>query len=174
MEYKVDILWSKHSEHANLLRLELRKALKGIGVIPCWSEQLSSHVYIKFFFKNVEEDMIIVNGHVIYSSDNSHEISHEELAEKIIYFDTFPKLRKRLNMNTSLISALLVTILPKCPFCLAVYVGIFSIAGIELLPFYSWLSYFLALVLIIVMISLTYRAFKRNIYLPVYFAFNPF
>lgn len=77
------------------------------------------------------------------------------------------KRRKIIPVNSSVVFAMGLTIMPKCPLCWAAYLSVFSSLGLGTIDYQSW---FLPAMLILLLSSLGfmfYQAYCRKIYGPV-------
>lgn len=169
MNLTINLVWASDSQPDNTLRKKLRDALLEVGILPCWQEYHAKQRKIPSIYRGIKNNLISINDHKVYDAGQSSILSQSELAQKIINYNKYPKLKRRLNINTSLIPAILIAIFPKCPFCLATYMGVLGVTGLGALPHYAWFGYVLALSLSGVILLISYRALQRKIYLPIYF-----
>ena len=65
--------------------------------------------------------------------------------------------------------ALGLALFPKCPLCWAAYLSLFGIAGLESIPYSPWLQPVLAILLLLNLTSIWYRARGTGRMLPFYF-----
>jgi len=64
--------------------------------------------------------------------------------------------------------ALGLALFPKCPFCWAAYLSLFGIAGLQSIPYSPWLQPVLAVMLLLNLTSIWFRARAMNRLLPFY------
>jgi len=64
--------------------------------------------------------------------------------------------------------ALGLALFPKCPFCWAAYLSLFGIAGLQSIPYAPWLQPVLAVMLLLNLTSIWFRARATNRLMPFY------
>lgn len=167
MELKVHLIWTDFPQ--NKFRVVLREALMKLDLLPCWNEYRAKQKGLPTNYLAIRKNSLVVNGRVVYIMDDHVDVSADELVQRIIAFERFPEVKGRLSFKNPIIPAVMVALLPKCPFCLAAYFGVFGVTGLELLPYYPWIKYVSICVLTVVIAMLIYKARKANSFAAVYF-----
>ena len=85
-------------------------------------------------------------------------------------WDTYIMLEKKVSFRFTLIPAIVIGVLPKCPFCFAAYMGILGITGLEIMPYYFWVRLSLSLLLVTAIVAMIYKARQLKTSLLLYFA----
>src|SRR6185369_16794604 len=65
-------------------------------------------------------------------------------------------------------AAVALALFPKCPLCWAAYLSLFGIAGLESIPYAPWLQPLLAIMLLLNLTSIWFRARATNRLMPFY------
>lgn len=174
---QVDVIWKDDSSNLLALRKCLRQALTHIGALPSWQEWRIGSKVVPPQFRKHKSLTILVNGHPVFEHREQMPVAAEHLppvellATRIKETAALPSRLKpvsRLSLILSFIPALLLALLPKCPFCWAAYMSLFSTLGIGTIPYQPWLLPVMVALLFINLGVLLYSAPHRNGYLPFY------
>jgi mercuric ion transport protein len=136
----IELYCSEDYEQLPALRKELRKALLQMDLPAYWSEYYVGWSNVPSHVKNVAHPSILLNYAVAWKGSNTP--SADELLR---IFKTPPKARrsikwkKILKTNASFLMAVLIAFFPKCPFCWAAYMSMFSFLGLNTIKYQPWL-----------------------------------
>ncbi len=133
-----------------------------------------------YFTLNVNYSPVIVNQHSIefFLLDSKGRINASQ--KRIQWNDeNVIKQVKQLTRKFSPLAflgsvwapfvSILIAFFPKCPICWAAYMSMFGISGLTTLRYTPWLKYVFIGLLAINIAVITWRAVKRNYYIPLVF-----
>ncbi|MDB5222117.1 MAG: hypothetical protein JWN83_784 [Chitinophagaceae bacterium] len=144
------------------LRLALRKAMMDLYIVPTWREYFDK-INVPAYARKIDRNALFINGKIIWKADENNSIpSVGILKMRILTVQTKRSLWKRVLRNhISFFTAIFIAFFPKCPFCWAAYMSIFTALGLGSIPYQPWLLPFL-IALLFVNISSLYFTRKRH------------
>lgn len=122
------------------LRKALRKSLLQMNWPACWNEYYVGWSNVPSHVKNLAHPSILLNYAVAWQGEQTP--SADELQR---IFQSPPRARravkwkKVLRTNLSFLMAVLIAFFPKCPFCWAAYMSMFSFLGLNTIKYQPWL-----------------------------------
>jgi mercuric ion transport protein len=162
---EIELIFFVHEASINLLRSNLRKAMQRSGYLPHWKESYSMD-------QGPFQAIIKVNGKRAWRGDIK-EVTLLSPDELILLMQQNKKRgfrwKRALKVQISFFSALVIAFFPKCPFCWAAYMSVFSSLGLGRLPYKPWLLPVFIILLFLNIISL-YLSRKRHGYKPMLLA----
>ncbi|HEX8251082.1 MAG TPA: MerC domain-containing protein [Pyrinomonadaceae bacterium] len=170
-EVTVELVWIAPSARLEEARDLLYIALELAQLPAFWREWQRHDRLLPKYLKTDSALALFVNGYfVIDLADRS--LTPKQISETLAGYSSKP-MRFELNIpfwkrfNFEILPTLLVLLLPKCPFCIAAYLSILGIAGLNA-TYYNWFFFAATLILILItMTALLYRAYRVQRYLPV-------
>jgi hypothetical protein len=171
---KIDIIWLKEDESLLNVRKTLRKALVELSLIPAWNEWQVGSPLVPVDLKTHKNLSITVNGHVIYTEKQgeSAEIDILVWKEKIERALKQPpkfSFGQQIRFFISILPAIFLAIVPKCPFCWAAYMTAFASFGLPTFAYPTWMFPFFVAFLCINLYVLARMAYIQNNYIPLLF-----
>lgn len=137
----IEIYCNDEYEQLPALRRELRKALLQMDWPACWSEYYVGWSNVPSHLKNLAHPAILLNYAVAWKGEGTAPSADELVG----IFKAPPKARrsvkwkKILKTNASFLMAVVIAFFPKCPFCWAAYMSIFSFLGLNTIKYQPWL-----------------------------------
>lgn len=137
----IELYCNEEYDQLPALRRELRKALLQMDWPVCWNEYYAGWSNVPSHVKNVAHPSILVNYAVAWKGEGNTPSADELLR----IFKAPPKGRgsvkwkKILKTNASFVMAVIIAFFPKCPFCWAAYMSIFSFLGLNTIEYQPWL-----------------------------------
>lgn len=137
----IEIYCSEDYGQLPALRKELRKALLQMEWPACWSEYYVGWSNVPSHVKNVAHPSILLNYAVAWKGEGNAPSADELLR----IFKAPPKARRSIKWkkifktNASFLMAVIIAFFPKCPFCWAAYMSMFSFLGLNTIKYQPWL-----------------------------------
>jgi protein SCO1/2 len=140
----------------------------------------------EFFALNVNFTGSVVNRHAIelylidergtvVKSFERTQMNVDDIIGKIVNrIDTKPdtifritsKVKQKAGDAANVLISLFFALLPKCPFCLAAYLSVLGVTGLQISPYFKYLLPIMSILMITNLYSLYKMAIKRSNYLP--------
>jgi mercuric ion transport protein len=136
----------------------LRTVMKARGLVPVWKE---SYV-MSGASVSIDGTVAWKNRQADFSGLSSERLTQlfEESHSRMLF-----SWKRMISTHLSFLWAVLVAFFPKCPFCWAAYMSLFSSWGIGRLPYQPWLLPVLIILMFVNVVSL-YFSRVRHGYLP--------
>jgi mercuric ion transport protein len=160
---EIELVCSQQDRGADVLRLNLRRAIISAGYLPHWKEsfgEASTQAIIKINRKKIWEGTI--------KEFNELEPEKQVLLLKENERQGF-HWKRFLKVQASFFTALIIAFFPKCPFCWAAYMSLFSSLGLGKFAYQPWLLPVFVVLLFLNIVSL-YLSRKRHGYKPMVLA----
>lgn len=126
------------------LRRELRKALVQLERPPCWNEYYKGWSNVPSHLKNAAYPALFVNYKMVWSHAGDKDTAPSAEMFKDILLQP-PKIKRTIKWkqviktNASFLMAVIIAFFPKCPFCWAAYMSMFSFLGLNTISYQPWL-----------------------------------
>lgn len=137
----IELYCDEEFEQLPAIRKALRSALLQMQWPACWSEYYAGWNNVPSHIRNSAHPCIVVNYSVAWKGENNAP-SADELLQ---LFKAPPKARrsvkwkKIIKTNASFLMAVIIAFFPKCPFCWAAYMSMFSFLGLNTIKYQPWL-----------------------------------
>lgn len=127
--------------HLPALRRVLRQALINASLPPCWQEYYVGWNNVPAIVARCPSPALLVNHKVVWSSADMvpDTAALSALLAKPQRMKRSVRWGKILRTNASFLMAVVIAFFPKCPFCWAAYMSIFSFFGLNTIPYKPWL-----------------------------------
>ncbi len=128
-----------------LLRKELKKALLQIGMPPCWVEYYRGWSNTPIRLKKTPQPCLLINHVVVWNNVAGVEEKIPSASDiykllmKPVKIKRVVRWKKILGTHLSFLMAVIIAFFPKCPFCWAAYMSMFSFLGINTISYQPWL-----------------------------------
>lgn len=157
-----------NDEYAELpaLRRALRKALVQMEWPPCWSEYYEGWSNVPSHVKGSPLPALFVNHALVWKAEGDALPSAEMITSILMKPHKMKrsiKWKKILRTHASFLMAVIIAFFPKCPFCWAAYMSMFSFLGLNTIAYQPWLLPVFIVLFFANLVSLYYNR-KRHGY----------
>jgi mercuric ion transport protein len=171
---EITLIWEKDDEQLKTARQMLRQALVALSILPAWNEWQIGSAAFPLHLKKYQKLTILVNGHLIYAQ-NSDSVASQTVEDWKVKIQAalqkrpHTSLKQKIYFLISILPALFLAIVPKCPFCWAAYMTAFASLGLPTFAFPKWMLPFFAVLLAINLYILGRLAYYQKKYIPLVF-----
>lgn len=161
----IELICDSQQAGIDEVRLRLRNTMQTAGYLPHWKETFEEN--------KISSPIILhVSNTKVWEGDvNSFLNLPEERLLRLLQQKTRLAVRWKLFIKSqfSFFIAVLIAFFPKCPFCWAAYMSVFSSLGLGRIPYKPWLLPVLIALLFMNLLSL-YLSRNRHGYKPIVLA----
>lgn len=164
---RVELVWRKPAPRLGEVRGALRGALQASGLPPHWQEWRGDDRTLPAYLKHASPLALFINGRLAADFREPENLEAAALSRLLDEYGSEPfkpRIREPLGrrLGLSVLPALSLILLPKCPLCWAAYAGVASSLGIAAVPYQPWLLPALGGLTLLSLASMVCGARARN------------